>query len=151
MARRPSGSRRQPGSRRSFRGGAGFVAAVVVIALIFVVALAVLRRPPARSAAGPAPVPRSVLTALTSVPMSTFNAVGSTDAMQPTLVPPVPATGKVQFLYVGAEYCPYCAAARWAMIVALSRFGTFSNLHLMRSSGQDVYPNTPTFTFYTSH
>ena len=55
---------------------------------------------------------------------------------------------------MGAEYCPYCAAERWAMTVALSRFGTFSNLHLIHSSSSDVYPNTPTLTFshstYTS-
>jgi hypothetical protein len=51
---------------------------------------------------------------------------------------------------MGAEYCPYCAAERWAMAVALSRFGTFSNLHLIHSSGTDVYPNTPTLSFYKS-
>ena len=28
-------------------------------------------------------------------------------------------------LYYGAEYCPYCAAERWAMAAALSRFGTW--------------------------
>jgi hypothetical protein len=51
---------------------------------------------------------------------------------------------------MGAEYCPYCAAERWAMVVALSRFGSFSNLKLIHSSGSDVYPNTPTLSFYKS-
>jgi hypothetical protein len=46
-----------------------------------------------------------------------------------------------------AEYCPYCAAERWALVVALSRFGTFSGLHYSRSAADDVYPSTPTFTF----
>jgi thiol-disulfide isomerase/thioredoxin len=55
--------------------------------------------------------------------------------------------GKPEFLYVGAEYCPYCAAERWSMIVALSRFGTFTGLEYMMSTDTDVYPNTPTFTF----
>lgn len=36
------------------------------------------------------------------------------------------------------------------MIIALSRFGTFSNLHLTTSSSTDIYPDTPTFTFYGS-
>jgi hypothetical protein len=36
------------------------------------------------------------------------------------------------------------------MVVALSRFGTFSNLGLIKSSPSDVYPNTSTFTFYGS-
>jgi hypothetical protein len=49
---------------------------------------------------------------------------------------------------VGAEWCPYCAAERWAMAAALSRFGTFSGLHLIHSSGQDVYSNTATLSFY---
>jgi hypothetical protein len=31
-------------------------------------------------------------------------------------------------LYIGAEYCPYCAAERWPLVMALSKFGTFSNL-----------------------
>jgi hypothetical protein len=51
---------------------------------------------------------------------------------------------------MGADYCPYCAAERWAVVVALSRFGTFSKLNQTTSSATDVYPNTPTFTFYQS-
>ena len=57
---------------------------------------------------------------------------------------------------MGAEYCPYCAAERWAMIVALSRFGTFSGLSTVHSAsvngtGQaEPYPNTPTCTFHGS-
>ena len=56
-------------------------------------------------------------------------------------------------LYIGAEYCPYCAAERWAMVVALSRFGTLSGLGLMHSAAEDgagqaePYPNTATWTF----
>ena len=53
-------------------------------------------------------------------------------------------------LYIGAEYCPYCAAERWAMVQALSRFGTFSNLHFIHSTSNDVYSNTSTLTFYKS-
>jgi hypothetical protein len=49
---------------------------------------------------------------------------------------------------VGAEYCPYCAAERWSMVVALSRFGTFSGLGATTSAAEDVFPNTPTFTFH---
>ncbi|MDE1870485.1 MAG: DUF929 family protein [Candidatus Micrarchaeota archaeon] len=58
--------------------------------------------------------------------------------------------GKPEILYIGAEYCPYCAAERWPMIIALSRFGTFSNLHYMTSSPSDFAASTPTFTFYNS-
>lgn len=34
------------------------------------------------------------------------------------------------------------------MIIALSRFGTFSGLTTTSSSSTDIYPNTPTFTFH---
>jgi thiol-disulfide isomerase/thioredoxin len=57
---------------------------------------------------------------------------------------------KPEVLYMGAEYCPFCAAERWALVIALSRFGTFSNLHFMTSSATDYPPSTPTFTFYNS-
>jgi hypothetical protein len=53
-------------------------------------------------------------------------------------------------LYVGAEYCPYCAAERWAMVVALSRFGTFSGLGQTASAANDVFPSTPTLSFHGS-
>jgi len=36
------------------------------------------------------------------------------------------------------------------MIIALSRFGTFSGLSTTHSSTTDEYPGTPTFTFYGS-
>ena len=46
--------------------------------------------------------------------------------------PPLP----VVFFY-GAEFAPYAAAERWPLILALSRFGTFSQLGLMQSSRDD--------------
>ncbi len=65
------------------------------------------------------------------------------------------SNGKPQVLFLGGEYCPYCAAERWSMVNALSRFGTFTGLTTTHSSTSDVYPNTPTFTFtkskYTSN
>jgi hypothetical protein len=50
-------------------------------------------------------------------------------------------------LYYGAEYCPYCAAERWALVAALSRFGTWSDLKITASSHTDVYAETHTFSF----
>ena len=65
----------------------------------------------------------------------------------PLLVGP---TGKPEIFYYGAEYCPFCAAERWPVIIAMSRFGTFSKLTETLSSSTDVYPNTATFTFAKS-
>ena len=92
-----------------------------------------------------------IVAQITGLPASTFNAVGQGTANN--LIKPVSgtpltgATGKPQVLYIGAEYCPYCAAQRWALIVALGRFGTFTGLQTTTSSSTDIYPNTPTFTF----
>lgn len=58
--------------------------------------------------------------------------------------------GKPAVIYVGGEYCPYCAITRWGLIIALMRFGNFSSLRYMASSPTDKFPNTPTYTFYNS-
>ena len=63
---------------------------------------------------------------------------------------PLTSGGKPEMLYMGAEYCPYCAAERWSMIVALSRFGTFSGLSTVHSSTTDTPSNISTFTFHGS-
>jgi len=64
---------------------------------------------------------------------------------------PLIQSGKPEMLYVGAEFCPYCAELRWSMAVALSRFGTFATpLRGIHSSATDVYPDTATLTFYQS-
>jgi thiol-disulfide isomerase/thioredoxin len=92
---------------------------------------------------------------ITGVSAATLNAVGAGSLGSTSPVVPIsggtPLTsgGKPEMLYIGAEYCPYCAATRWAMAVALSRFGTFTTpLHGFHSSSTDVDPNTPTLTFY---
>ncbi len=57
--------------------------------------------------------------------------------------PPMTLNGKSPaMLYYGAEYCPYCAAERWAMTAALARFGTWSNLQITASSHTDVDAKT---------
>jgi len=60
------------------------------------------------------------------------------------------AGGKPAIVYIGADYCPFCAAERWGLVLALSRFGNFTSLHYMTSSASDYSPDTPTFTFYNS-
>jgi Domain of unknown function (DUF929) len=64
--------------------------------------------------------------------------------------PALTQNGKPEVLFLGAEYCPFCAAQRWAMVNAFSRFGTFSGLTTTHSSSTDTDANTPTLTFYGS-
>lgn len=58
--------------------------------------------------------------------------------------------GKPGLLFIGADYCPFCAATRWGLILAMMRFGNFTQLHYTSSFSGDVFPNTATFTFYNS-
>jgi thiol-disulfide isomerase/thioredoxin len=75
---------------------------------------------------------------------------GSATHLNPISGANLTSGGKPVVLYIGAEYCPYCAAERWALVTALSKFGTFTNLNYMLSSSTDVYPGTPTLSFYGS-
>src|SRR4051794_39526551 len=141
--------RRQEQRRR--RIVATSVVAAVVLAIGVLVGVGVGTHKKAGSGHVRTPVSASVLAAVTGVPASTFDSVGTgSGATPPKILKGITLTrgGKPELLYVGAEYCPYCAAERWAMVTALSRFGTFKNLGAITSSSTDVYPNTHTFTFY---
>jgi Domain of unknown function (DUF929) len=99
-----------------------------------------------------APVNSTTLRALTGVTGPTLTAVGggapsSVSAPAKVSGPPLTVDGKPEVLYVGGEFCPFCAIERWSMIIAFSKFGTFSGLQYMLSSATDVNANTPTFTF----
>lgn len=63
---------------------------------------------------------------------------------------PLVLNGKPTVLYIGAEYCPFCAATRWGLVLALMRFGNLSNIKYMTSSSTDYAASTPTFTFVNS-
>ncbi len=136
---------------------------VGVIAIVAAIVLyAVNRNSPSSSGStsttGTA-LPASVMRNITTVPDSTLNSVGIGSAVltytnnspiEKISDKPLTSNGKPEMLYIGAEFCPYCGAERWAMAVALSRFGTFSPLRGIHSSSTDTDPNTPTLTFYKS-
>jgi uncharacterized protein DUF929 len=97
------------------------------------------------------PVSTTVYQELVGVSDSTLSAVGSGQGVSaPTSITGAPLLngGKPEVFYMGGEFCPFCAVERWSMIIALSRFGNFTNLQYMLSGPPpEVYPNTPTFTF----
>lgn len=94
----------------------------------------------------------SLVQAVTSVSPAALQQVGAgstTLIAKPTSGdPPLTLNGKPEFLYVGGEFCPFCAAERWSIVQALSRFGTFSGLSQIRSAVTEG--NLATFTFYKS-
>ncbi|MCU1675624.1 MAG: hypothetical protein JWM93_382 [Frankiales bacterium] len=127
-------------------------AAVVAVALLIVVT------PRGRTAAAAdAPVDAAAANAtvdtVTHLGASILDRAAAGNAVRPPRRAPgadVTIDGKPSVLYVGAEFCPYCAAERWPLIVALSRFGTFAGLGVSHSSLVDVYPGTATLTFHGS-
>ena len=168
-AQRAAARRAEQRRRILIAGGSILAVIIVIVAFIVIKASSNPSKPTTTSSAnGPTgSALASVVAKVTSVPASTLNSVGIGGGA----VSDTPQTikgggsaltsgGKPEMLYMGAEYCPYCAAERWSMIVALNRFGTFSGLATVHSGIKDGAgeaepdPNTPTWTFvnakYTS-
>ena len=99
---------------------------------------------------GGTPIPAATLTHLSSVPISTLNSAptdGIITTPQTVSGKALTADGKPDMLFIGAEYCPHCAAERWPLYVALTKFGTFEpQPGKIHSATQDG--NVPTLTFY---
>ena len=148
---------RRANQRKRIYLAAGSIVVVVAIVVAFVLVKA---GSGGKSAGGASNGPTgaaltAVVNDVTGVPASTLDAVGDgggsvTGKPAPITGSPLTSDGKPEMLYIGAEYCPYCAGTRWAMIVALSRFGTFSGLRTIHSSTTDTPANLPTWTFYQS-
>jgi Domain of unknown function (DUF929) len=159
-AQRAAARRAEVRNRVLIAGGSVVVVLAIVLALILVKAF----NKPGTGGSGKEGVAGIALSAsaardVTSVPASTLNTVGTGSVLRynPQAItaisgsPPLASNGKPEMLYIGAEFCPYCAAERWAMAIALSRFGTFSPLHGIHSApAPETNPNTPTLTFYRS-
>jgi hypothetical protein len=156
IAAQRAAERRAEQRRRLFITG-GSVLAVIAIVVAFIVVKSMNSPATPPRAAARTPLPASVANNVTGVSPSTLAAVAkgsvitSTAPVTKVTGPPLTSNGKPEMLYIGAEYCPYCAAMRWSMAVALSRFGTLSTpLHGIRSASNDAFPDTATLTFYKS-
>jgi hypothetical protein len=131
----------------------GAVAFVVLVVVLLVVARLTGVGTGSSSGTPSGQASPALLSALRAVPASGFDSAGTADVSggpRKVSAPALTAGGKPRVLYVGAEYCPYCAAERWAVAEALSRFGTFSRLGTTHSSSSDTDPDTPTLSFHDS-
>lgn len=154
--------RRQQQRRRNRFLGLGLIGVIVIVAAVLILVASV-----GSSSAGPLRTPATAAQAqtITSVPMATLVAAapeaqrliqtcaatgGCSDAA--VAAPSTPTTlakdGKPTLLFIGAEFCPICATERWPMTIALSHFGTFSNLSTTHSAKNDG--DIPTWTYYGS-
>jgi hypothetical protein len=111
-----------------------------------------------------APAPANIVSAFSHVPVSELDAAGNgpttgANAISPVGKPgsgsalislsgkPLTSGGKPLLNYLGSEFCPYCAATRWALTIALSRFGTFKDLWTVASTPLDIYGDTNTLSY----
>jgi len=172
-AQREAQRRAEQRKRIYIAGGSVLVVAIVVIALVLV-KLNSGGSTPAASSGPTGSALAAVTKQVTDVPTSVTDKVGDGGVNKGLFVSAptsadvqsaatnlgsyfatvngtaLTANGKPEVLFMGGEYCPYCAAQRWAIVNALSRFGTFTGLTTTHSSSTDAYPNTPSFTFYGS-
>jgi len=142
-----------------------FGSVFVVLAVVVIVLIASLgggkTKKTSSSSIPTEPAPANIVTGVTQVPASELNAAAAGGGQVIFLGPegsgspvvaiknPKPLTldGKPEIVYVGGEFCPFCAATRWSLAIALSKFGTLSGLKITGSSPDDFAPNTNTLSF----
>ena len=172
MSKQPSGKRR-PQARKGRTAVAAksarkqtdrtawiIAGAIIVVGVALVIAFAGNAKKKNDAISGDKAAPAALVSKVTGVKDTVITQVGqgSTIGLPKKIgdKPLVTKDGKPRVVYLGAEYCPYCATERWAMVQALSRFGKFSNLRITTSAAKnqvgspEVFPNTATFSFHGS-
>jgi Domain of unknown function (DUF929) len=140
--------RKRAEARRRLLVPAGAVTAVLAI----VVALVAVKLTSPHPTASESPAPASVIRQVMTVPDTTLTRVSAGQPATPLQAvraagPPLTIDGKPAIVFISEESCPFCAAERWPLTVALSRFGAWSHLGFTTSSATDVYPSTATLSF----
>src|ERR1039458_2679532 len=117
------GSAKRAPKRSTAMTAAVFGTVFVVLAILVIVLVSVIGKTSTAGGFGMKPAPASVVNAISNVSPSAFAEAGSaitssgpyTASMtvlksQPSLT----SDAKPLIAYVGSNYCPYCAASRWA-------------------------------------
>ena len=147
--RASGGPSKGPKMRKKDRSGLYMVIGVLALIVAIIIGFVLIRSAPTAQKASPAdPTIVAQLTGVTQATWEGIAAGGVTNSFKTTsgqalLKGP---GGHPEVFYVGGEYCPFCAAERWTMINALSRFGTFSNLSQVAAYEYNI----STFSFYGS-
>lgn len=128
------------------------IGAPVLVVVLVIAAFLVIKanqKPAVATGAPSAPAGSTLENSIKNVPASTFDAGGKGTGVNPPTVisgAALTANGKPRVLYIGAEFCPYCAAERWAMITALSGSGPspISGSPRLRRRASSRPPTSPT-------
>jgi hypothetical protein len=133
--------------RRTLLAGGGVLVVLIVLGVVVGIGLSQSNK----NTSGPATAFNGTISAPSSSVVDSIGAGGGALAAPKAIsAPTLTVDGKVKIVYVGAEWCPYCAAQRWVIADALARFGTFKNLGQTQSSSTDVDPSTHTLSFHGS-
>lgn len=135
------------------RPRAPWILGIMLIALVAVIGLAGIlqssREAPVshQTLHNGEPIPPVLWDRLTTIP-AVANAGGSLFIVRPQVLSP-PALGAPTVVYIGGEFCPYCAARRWPLVIALSHFGRLLGVEAMHSDNnpEELYRDIPTVTF----
>jgi hypothetical protein len=136
--------RKGPTIRKKSRRSLYLVLSVLAVIIVIIVGFVFLQRwqtIQASSTPGQgkgSPVDPTVLQEVIGVSPSIWESIGTGGVKQPLTpiggAPPLKGSNSLpEVFYAGGEYCPNCAAERWAMLNALSRFGTFQNVSQIQS------------------
>lgn len=146
-------ARQRAEKRRRMLIALGSVTAVLATAATLVTVS--LTRSPAHLTASESAAPAAVARQVTSVPAGTLTRVSSGRVVTPlhqvaSSGPPLTVNGKPAIVFVSEESCPFCAAERWSLTVALSHFGTWDHLGVTSSAANDIFPGTATLSYRTA-
>jgi hypothetical protein len=146
-------ARKRAEARRRLLLALGAVTAVVAIVATLVTLK--LTATPAHLAASESVAPAAVTRQVTTVPAGMLaqaspGRVATPLRQVPAGGPPLTTDGKPAVVFVSEESCPFCAAERWSLAVALSHFGNWSQLGVTKSAATDIFPNTATLSFRTA-
>ncbi len=140
---------------------AGGLAAVAIIAILLVSILGGKGSHTGGESSHTAPLAKgaywlsaAALSELDSVPVSLLlknaAAANASQVTPPEMLPPdaprISSNGRPEIIYIGTPFCASCAGERWALVIALSKFGAFKNLS--GTTPADIHPGGPTFSFY---
>jgi hypothetical protein len=143
-------ARKRAETRRRLLIALGSVTAVVATVLTLVTVK--LTASPVHLTASESAAPGAVVREVAAVPSSLLTRVNPGQVATPlhqvtTSGPPLTIGGKPAIVFVSEESCPFCAAERWPLAVALARFGSWSQLGITRSAATDIFPGTATLSF----
>lgn len=135
----------------------GIVAGALVIGAVLVMVLSGHQRGAARAVTHPLPALSGAVAPISTIPTATFDEAGASVAGVALTPPairhdlgPLSSQGRTEVLSVCTEFSAFCAAERWPLVVALSRFGRFTALADSTSTPAAAFPSLVTFTFHDS-